>query len=173
MLRQNSLLSLTAGLAGALFLALSGWTVSATMIGKAQEQTKTLEDFRQWRSSYEALIPVQLQWDKSFHPASEVRDMLSLHALLNSALSTNMDRLVVETLDRVKVGELELGLSRVCLASAGEPGLNFEGESFSVLVAELKKMAQRHDIQMGQIKLFDYKSKPTALVTGFCLLLRD
>jgi hypothetical protein len=171
--KQTSFISLIVGVLSLMFLGLSGWNMSSAMFAKANEQEKTLENFRQWRSTYEALIPVQKQWGESFRSANDARDLLSLHKLMGSNLKTNMDRLVVEKVDRMKVGDLELGLSRVCFASVGESGLAFEGESFSILVSELRKMAGRHDIEMGRVKVLEHKSKPTALVQGFCLLLKD
>jgi hypothetical protein len=156
-----------------LFLGMSSWSTFNAMQAKAAEQKKSLEDFRQWRSTYEALIPVQKQWDAAFRPAAEARDLLSLHNLMGNGLKTNLDLLVVEKLDRTKVNDLELGLSRICLTTSGESGVAFEGESFSTLLTEVRKMAARSDIEMGQIKLLDHKAKPTALVQGFCLLLKD
>jgi hypothetical protein len=171
--KQTSFLSLMIGLLVTLFLGLSAWSASSAMFAKAKEQDKTLEDFRHWRSTYEALIPIQKQWNQAFQSAGDARDLLSLHRLMGSSLKTNMDRLVVEKIDRLKVSELELGLSRVCFSSIGESGLSFEGESFSSLVSELKKMAARNDIEMGRVKVLEQKSKPTAMVQGFCLLLKD
>lgn len=171
--KQTSFMSLLLGVIVLLFLGLSGWKTSSAMFAKATEQEKALEDFRQWRSTYEALIPVQKQWGQSFKAAADARDLLSLHNLIGSTLKTDLDRLVVEKIDRVKVAELELGLSRVCLTSSGESGMAFQAESFSTLVSELKAMAARNDIEMTTVKVLEYKSKPTALVQGFCLLLKD
>lgn len=171
--KQTSFMSLMIGVVVILFLGLSGWKTSSAMLAKATEQKKTLEDFRQWRSTYEALIPVQKQWSQSFKAAADARDLLSLHSLIGSSLRTDMDRLVVEKIDRVKAEELELGLSRVCLASSGESGMSFQSDSFSTLVAGLKVLAARNDIEMGTVKVLEQRAKPTALVQGFCLLLKD
>lgn len=171
--KQTSFVSLTLGALVALFLGMSGWNTFNAMQAKAGEQKKALEDFRQWRSTYEALIPVQKQWGEAFKPAAQARDLMSLHSLMGAGVKTNMDLLVVDKLDRLKVNELELGLSRVCLSTSGESGLVFEGESFSSLMLEVQKMAGRSDIEMGQIKVLEHKGKPTALVQGFCLLLKD
>jgi hypothetical protein len=161
------------GVLSLLFLGLSGWNTSSAMFEKAAQQEKVLEDFRQWRSTYEALIPVQKQWSGAFQSANDARDLLSLHKLMGSSLKTDMDRLVVEKIDRLKAGDQELGLSRVCFATVGESGVAFQGESFSVLVSELKTMAARHDIELGRVKILEHTSKPTALIQGFCLLLKD
>jgi hypothetical protein len=166
-------MSLMVGALVALFLGMSGWNAFNAMLAKAGEQTKALEDLRQWRSTYEALIPVQKQWGDAFKPAAAARDLFSLHSLMGSGLKTNMDLLVVEKLDRLKVNGVELGLSRICLNTSGESGLAFQSESFSTLLAEMRKMASRSDIEMGQIKVLEHKGKPTALVSGFCLLLKD
>jgi hypothetical protein len=171
--KQTSFMSLLVGVLVALFLGMSGWNTFNAMLAKAGEQKKALEDFRQWRSTYEALIPIQKQWGDTFKPAAQARDLLSLHALMGTELKTNMDLLVVEKLDRMKVNELDLGLSRICLTTSGENGVAFEGESFSTLLMEVRKLAARSDIEMGQIKVLEHKGKPTALVNGFCLLLKD
>lgn len=171
--KQTSFMSLLLGVVVLLFLGLSGWNTSSAMFAKAKEQQKALEDFRQWRSTYEALIPVQKQWGQSFKAAADARDLLTLHSLIGSTLKTDLDRLVVEKIDRVKVDERELGLSRACLNSSGESGLAFQSDSFSSLLSGLKVLAARNDIEMGTVKVLEYKSKPTALVQGFCLLLKD
>jgi hypothetical protein len=171
--KQTSFVSLMLGVLVALFFGMSGWSTFSAMQAKAGEQKKALEDFRKWRSTYEALVPVQKQWSDTFKPAAQARDLFSLHSLMGSGLKTNMDLLVVEKLDRLKVNDLELGLSRICLTTSGENGVAFEGESFSTLLAEVRKMAARSDIEMGQVKVFEHKGNPTALVTGFCLLLKD
>lgn len=171
--KQTSFTSLVVGALVALFFGMSGWNAFNAMRAKAGEQNKALADFRQWRSTYEALIPVQKQWSNTFKPAAPARDLLSLHSLIGTELKTGVDLLVVEKLDRLKVNGVEMGLSRICLTTSGENGLAFQGESFSAVLTEVRKMAARSDIEMGQVKVLEHKGKPSALVNGFCLLLKD
>ena len=171
--RQTSLPSLLLGGLALLVLALSGGKLSTALFVKAKEQEQALADFRLWRSTYDALAPVQDSWNQSFQPVDSARDMLSLHRLMATSLKTNLDKMAVGKIERVKVSGHELGLSRVCLTTPGESGFVLQGESVSHLVSALKSLAARPDVEMDEVKVVMRESRPTALVHNFCLLLRD
>lgn len=114
------------------------------------------------------------EWDKAFRTAESARDIYTLVGYIGeSGIAPNPDKVTVERLERVTSNGLDIGLSRVCLTTVAETGLAFEGDSFSAILAGLRRVSQQPGIELGAVKLLENNGKANAVVSGFCLLLRD
>lgn len=109
---------------------------------------------------------------------AKVRDLYSVAQLLGNTPTTPMDYLLVEKFEPVALGEVQLGASRVCLQSLGQPGVVFREPSFERLLQGLHTLAQRVDVEMGNVRLSvsenpdDGSTQAQALVSPLCLILR-
>ncbi len=172
--KQTSFASLVLALAVAGIAASGGFEAYSAMRDKAQAQAAEVQAFQQWKSRYTELLPVQERWDKSLPDASQVKDLYSVYKTLGESPRTDPDRLSVLKVERLALDGKELGGQRVCLGTLGAAGLLFREKQFEPLLAGLRALSERPDVQMGAVRFTtDKDGQAVALVTEFCLLFRD
>lgn len=172
---NNSLIImlLSVGLAGV--LVSSGITGHAVLADKTKEQTAITEAVVRWKRSFRALAGTQEQWDKVYKPASSVRDQLSLFALLNLpqyGLRANTDAVVLRTSSAVTSNNVDLALTKLCLATGGESFV-VEAENYDALLRGLSMLSRRADVHLDNISILGEKDVPQAKLGDLCVYLRS
>lgn len=185
MIKQTSTVSLLLALVIMGLLAMSGWSNYTLLTEKVEGQKQALNSFLVWKQQYQNLAEVRLKWNRAFRNVSEAKDLYTLHSFINTPLYTNVDMLTVDRVERHSVNSTDIGLSRVCLTTVGGAGLVLEAKSFTELMSELNRLLARPDIEATNVvvsesasrqkksagKSGDYKAQ--AIVSGFCILLKD
>lgn len=161
----------------ALFVVLiyNAWQAYATLQSKAAGQKDALTAFGQWQSNYTALQPVQKRWENTFAGAATITDRRAIYRLLDiegAGLSSDMDKMNVDKIENITVAGIEIGLVKVCLTSAGEPGLSVTGNSYAQLLSGIDRVTKRRDIQIEAIAVSSDKGMPKAVLGGFCVMVR-
>lgn len=139
-------------------------------------QTAANERLSDWKSQYEPLIPVNDRWKKEFVSEGQAKDLLRLYKLANieqHGLSADVD-LVKQSLSiPVLVNGMEVGLTKLCLATEGS-SLVVRAPSIKSLRLGLHQLSQRSDISLGSLSLSfdDETGLGTASINPFCVLVR-
>ncbi|MDM7481622.1 MAG: hypothetical protein P3W96_006345 [Halomonas sp.] len=177
-LKNVSKFALLVAVAFSAIVLMRGLDARELMLAKAQAQHQAVNDFNTWKAQYQELLPLEEQWREQLPSVAKVRDLYSVAQLLGNTPTTPMDYLLVEKFEPVALGEVQLGASRVCLQSLGQPGVVFREPSFERLLQGLHTLAQRVDVEMGNVRLSvsenpdDGSTQAQALVSPLCLILR-
>lgn len=161
----------------AAIFVMQGSKAYSTLAAKAQAQHAATEKVMRFKESLAKLANVRTHWEKSYAPEERVQDMLTLLALVNFedyGIETDNDNLLVQKVEAVKLGEVELELSKVCLATGVGDGasLYVRAGNYSALLNGIKQLAKRPDIAIGNIALQGESAFPLAKLGEFCLYLR-
>lgn len=157
-----------AGIAGS-----GGFEARQALVDKAQAQSDEVSAFQEWSRKYTQLLPIEKRWTESFSSAAAVKDLFSVYRRLGEVPHTNPDKLIVTKVERLTLNGKELGGQRMCLGTAGDQGLVFEEASFEPLMAGLRTLSERVDVQMGVATFTYHEGKARASMQNFCLLFRD
>lgn len=164
-----------------LAIAISGVFVTGGLNGhallseKAKEQSAVTESVVRWKRSYRALAGTQEKWAKTYKPASGLRDLLAIVALLDLpayGLQANMDSLVLRTDSQVSANNVELGLTKLCLATGGE-SFTVEARNYDDLLKGVNQLSHRPDIFVDNISILGDKDVPQAKFGDLCVFLRS
>lgn len=158
----------------AVILGQTGWTNSQILSQKAQKQQQSLAELKRWKSEYEALLPIQRQWEEAIPSARNINDIYSLYnaiGLEKYGLASNQEKLSVKNIEPLTAKGSPLGAQRVCINSAGENGLALTAAHFSDLLTGMDGLIRRRDISVTNITLSAAGGTPKAVV-DLCLLFR-
>ena len=164
-------------LAFSAILATGGVKGYKILSNKAGEQDAVTESVIRWKQNYLALAESIKRWDASYRREESIPDMLSLIAAVNLGtygLASDPDTIMIQKIDQVRRGNASIGLSSVCLASAGAPGagaLEVNAPSYAALFAGLQRLAGRADVSIGSIAIRVEKGTPIGSLGDFCVLL--
>ena len=164
-------------LAFAAILATGGIKGYRILSNKAGEQETVTESVIRWKQNYLALAESIKRWDASYRREESIPDMLSLIAVVNFGaygLASDPDTIMIQKIDQVRRGNAPIGLSSVCLASAGAPGtsaLELNAPSYAALFEGVQRLARRADISIGSIAIRVEKGTPIGSLGDFCVLL--
>lgn len=148
---------------------------------KAQAQVAVTESVERWRESYMALGDSVKKWEKNYQKDESVEDLVSLVAgieLERFGLAINTDLLSVNKIDSVMHKGMDLGLTRICLATTGAggsavgDGVEVTAADYRTLLGGIKDLSKRPDIYIGNITLKGDKQVASAVLGEFCVLLR-
>lgn len=143
---------------------------------KAQQQQQALGELKRWKSEYEALLPIQKQWQDAIPSAKNIADIYSLYnaiGLDKYGLSSNPEKLTVKNgIEPLTAKGSPLGATRVCVSSAGETGLAVSAPHVSDLLTGLDALVRRRDINVANITLSVANGTPKA-VLDLCLIFRN
>lgn len=161
----------------AAMLVFQGMKAYRTLAAKTQAQHAATETVMRFKASLAKLANVRSEWEKNYQHEDRVQDLITLLALVNFAqfgLETDKDNLVLLRVDAVKLGEFDLELSKVCLASGVGDGatLFVRAANYSALLNGMKQLAQRPDLVIGNISLQGDTAFPFAKLGEFCLYVR-
>lgn len=159
-----------------LLLAFSGYNGFKVANERKIQQEQALEAFRQWKTEYLALKPIQDKWDATYPNAKDIRDVNSLYKLIQGHIQTNPDKLLVEKIERVTSNGIEVGLSRVCLVTSGEMGFAIEAESPSKLFLAARSLLELSFVSAKSFTVKEDTAKAGNLkgtFGSFCIMVRD
>lgn len=156
-------------------LLYSAWQAYSTLQSKAAGQQDALAAFTRWQGNYTALQPVQHRWNTTFTSAAAITDRRAIYRLLDieeSGLSSDMDKMNVDKIEKVTSAGIEIGLVKACLTTAGEPGLAVSADSYGQLLSGIDRIVRRRDVQIEGIAVTADKGMPKAVLGGFCVMVR-
>lgn len=141
-----------------------------------QRQVIANERLVEWKAAYQALLPVNARWDKTYPSGDDVQDLVSLYRLVDlerHGLTANVDLVRQNLAEAVNVNGLAVGLQRLCISN-GPEYLEVTAPNIRALRVGLASLAARKDIDLGSIQVsFDEESgQPLARVTQLCLKVR-
>lgn len=168
-------LHLMAALAFVVLVVAAGRDGRAILLGKADAQQTQTQVLRDWIQSYKDLQGPQREWEREYIPVTEITQLLTLFRRLNlteHGLRANVDRTVVTREEAVTYQGAALGLRRVCLASKGR-ALQIAADTYQDLFSGVAQIAERPDLEIGQIVVEGQKEAPRVKLEPFCVLLRN
>ena len=172
---NNSLILMTLAIAVSGVLVTGGIKGNALLAAKAKEQGDVTESVIRWKRSYRALAGTLEKWEKTYKPASGVQDMLAIVSLLDLSaygLRANMDSLVLRTDTQVSSNNVDIGLTKLCLATGGE-SFTVEADSYDALLKGVDRLSHRADIFVDNISILGDKEVPQAKFGDLCVFLRS
>lgn len=165
---------------GAAMLVAMGASGFKILREKAEQQSQATEVVQRWKQSYEALAASISAWDSSYPDRARYRDVLDLYnsvQLERYRLASDPDSVAVTRSEAVRHNDVSIGLQRVCLASGAANSTTAfaaTSDSYESLLEGVRDLAERSDVEIGAIAIkADADGVPTALLTDFCLLLRQ
>lgn len=157
------------------FIALQAAQTNFEVVNqKANQQKAALAELKRWKSEYEALLPIQTQWNSSLPPAGNIKDKYSLFnaiRLEEYGLSSDQEKLDIKKIDPIVSNGVALNATRICVSSAGETGLAVTAPHFSELLTGLDELTHRRDIEISNVTLAVANGTPRAVV-NMCLVFR-
>ena len=103
-----------------------------------------------------------------------MRGLIELANLQGAGLTTKTDGISVSAVEPVTHNNLNIGLTRMCLASQGVSdgkSLEVSAPDYKTLFAGIKQLTDRPDIHVKSIVVLGDKKVPTANLGEFCVLL--
>lgn len=155
-------------------------------ISKIQDQMSQLDLLRQFKSQASEMPAVYAQWEATFKPTSQIKDVINLFEIIGFTrygLVVDQDGLSVEGIPKTDA----TGLTRICLRSndarlggigadiSGTTGVVVQAETLDKLIAGIQSMVQRRDIEVDSmtVEIDQATRTPRALLGKFCTLVRD
>lgn len=165
-------LSIGAGLALTFLASLpDSWAV---LDGLKKRQVIANSQLIEWKTSYEALLPVNAHFSKVFPSGDDAKDLVALYRLLNVEkhnLLADVDMIRQTSAEAVQVNGMAVGLQRLCLSNGAE-ALTVTAGSIRDLRRGLRELSQRKDVDLGTIQFEIQDGKAMAQVKGVCLKVR-
>lgn len=139
-------------------------------------QIASNQRLQEWKAAYQALLPVNRNWEATFTSTKDTTDLVELFRgfrLEQHGLRVNADSVVQTGAYPVDVEGVQVGLQKLCIGS-NQSHLKMYASNISSLRQGIRAVAQRNDITMGAVSIgFDREtSQPFAEVTDFCLKVR-
>lgn len=177
-IRKTGKMPLMIALAFAAVLGIQGNKAYRALADKAAAQDAVTESVQRWKQSYLALGDAVKQWGASYRPEDSVQDLVSLYSVVNLekyGLQMNTDSLVLNKVEPETRNGMAIGLTKICLASAGSgdgAALEVSAPNYQALFAGIKSLASRKDIYISTITVRGAKASPVANLGDFCVLMR-
>lgn len=130
----------------------------------------------EWKDAYQALLPVNKRWVKTYPDGLKARDIVSLYRLIDLPrhnLITDIDSVSQAASSDVVLNGVDVGLQKLCVGTSGDV-MRVEARSIKELREGLTGLSRRTDIDMGEI-IFSFNAitqKPVAEIKGVCLKVR-
>lgn len=128
----------------------------------------------EWKTSYEALLPVNAVFSKVYPSGDEAKDLVALYRLLNVEkhnLTADVDMVRQTSASAVEVNGMAIGLQRLCLSNSAE-NMTVSANSIRDLRLGLRALSQRKDVDMGTVQIEIKERKAVAHIAGMCLKVR-
>jgi hypothetical protein len=162
--------------------------VSATLVVKGVDaysilskntkaQMEATDKLQQWSTTFRALAVSMEQWQKNYRAIpteNTITDALAIAAFEKYGVETDVDNVLINAVDTIQSGGVDIGMNRVCLTTGVEGGttLFLRSTSYEGLLNGLTALSKRPDVEIGAVSLFGNGPFPVAKITGFCLLAR-
>lgn len=146
-------------------------------IGYVTERQITANNrLSEWKAAYEALMPVNEQWDSTFTSSVHTNDLVQLYRafrLERHNLVVDADTIMQTGAYSVDVQGVSVGLQRLCIGNT-QQSLVLTAAGMAQLRGGLRAVSNRQDIDIGSIRIgFDQDTRqPYAEVKDFCLRVR-
>jgi hypothetical protein len=177
-IRKTGKFPLMIALAFSAVLGVQGNLAYVALANKAQAQEGVTESVQRWKQSYLALGDSVKKWGASYRREDSVQDLVSLFAVVNLeqyGLQVNTDSLLLNKVEPETRNGMAIGLTKICLASAGSAeggSLEVSAPNYQALFAGLKRLSSRKDIFISTITVRGAKLTPVANLGDFCVLMR-
>lgn len=171
---SNKHVSLTLGCGLALVFIASlpaAWSSLETL---KKRQIAANSQLVEWKTSYEALLPVNDRFSKVYPSGDEAKDLVALYRMLNVEkhnLSADVDMVRQTSASAVEVNGMPVGLQRLCLSNSSDSMLLTAG-SLRDLRNGLKVLSHRRDVDLGTVQIAIKDGVAVAQVKGVCLKVR-
>lgn len=156
--------------------ASQAWDIGRSVRAKAAAQTAVVESILQWKQGVQAVAGAVQRWNKVYVAESEVQDLAGLLAQLRldeAGLDVDADNVIVQAIHPEMHQNKEIGLTRVCLASAGAgESLIVQASDYKRLLHGLREVAARPQLHIGAITIHGEKAQAVARLADFCVLIR-
>lgn len=120
-----------------------------------QRQISANEELVSWKAAYQALLPVNLLWEKTFIGQEGIKDVLALYRaaqIESSGLSTSADLINQSDAHEVSVNNTPVGLQALCVGTGGS-FLVVNADNMRTLLGGLGVLVKRKDLEIGSIKV--------------------
>lgn len=177
-LRKSGALLPMVALAFSAALVIQGSKAHRTLTQKSVVQDSVTESVQRWKQSYLALGDAVKEWGSRYRREDSVQDLVSLYSIVNVeqyGLQMNTDALLLNKVEAVTRNDMAIGLTRICLASAGSgnsSALEVTAPNYQALFSGIKSLANRKDLQISTITVKGAKATPVAHLGDFCVLMR-
>jgi hypothetical protein len=128
----------------------------------------------EWKTSYEALLPVNDIFRESYPSGDDAKDLVALYRLLNvekHQLNADVDKVRQTLASVVEVNGMAIGLQRLCLSN-GADSMTVSADSIRNLRLGLRALSKRQDVDMGTVSIEIKEGKAVAQIMGMCLKVR-
>ncbi|GAB6040882.1 hypothetical protein [Endothiovibrio diazotrophicus] len=170
---RSRLNTVAAGIAALLLLlaAVQGWSLLAKKTAQQRRETAAVA---RWQAQRDELAPVAGRWRATFPSSAAIRDLAGLHrALRIEGLTVDPDTLAVAGVHPETDQGVALGVSRLCVRTAGTTGLEAGVRSASEALAALTALTARPDLRIGGVTLALRDGKPVLRLDDLCLVVRE
>lgn len=159
----------------AVAMAVQGARAYRTLRDKALAQNQVTASVTEWRQTYQALAEPMKRWQGGYRHIDSVDDqeaLLGLATLDRYGLATNPDTAIVNKVETISQNGVPLGLSKSCLVTGGDGGLEVTAANYQALLRGIGELVARQDIHVRAIAFRGGKPQPSASLADFCVLLR-
>lgn len=128
----------------------------------------------EWKTSYEALLPVNDQFGRVYPSGDDAKDLVTLYRLLNiekHTLIADVDMVRQTSASAVEVNGMAVGLQRLCLNN-GIDAMTVSAGSIRDLRQGLRALSQRQDVDLGTVQIEIKDGQAVAQIKGLCLKVR-
>ncbi|MBA1280202.1 hypothetical protein [Stutzerimonas stutzeri] len=171
---SNKQLSLSVGAGVALIFLASLPDAMRALNSIEHRQIAANDQLIEWKTSYEALLPVNRSFAKVYPSGDEAKDLVSLYRLVNveqHRLMADVDLVRQTSATAVEVNGMPIGLQRLCLSNSGDV-MALTAESIRDLRVGMRSLSARRDIDMGTIEVTLDDGKAVAKVNDMCVKVR-
>lgn len=173
---SNKKISLGAAFAFAAVVLTSIPNIWASIGKTITRQAAANERLIEWKSDYQALLPVNEVWNSSFVSPNKVRDLLLLYRVADieqHGLHADVDSIQQTGVEPLLVEGMRVGLQKLCMASKGG-SLEVTAASMSALRKGLHSLAERKDVDLGTVEIgfSNADGTPMAKIKPFCVRVR-
>jgi len=128
----------------------------------------------EWKSSYEALLPVNERFVNTFPAGDDAKDLVTLYRMLDVEkhnLVADVDMIRQTSASVVEVNGMQIGLQSLCLSNDSD-ALSVTAKSIRELRLGLRALSERKDVDLGTVQVELKNGLAVAKIKGACLKVR-
>lgn len=145
--------------------------IEKSILQKLQNEAVT-----RWKASYEALTPWDEAWENAYSTTQNVYDVLSLHKYLETKSNDvviDVEKLRMNFREMVSFQGKPIGLIKKDVVTIGLDGVLIKANSFAKILKGIEAYSNSQDIDIIGITLKITDNKPSAILHGFIISLRN
>lgn len=128
----------------------------------------------EWKTSYEALLPVNGRFSNAYPSGDDAKDLVALYRMLDvekHSLAADIDMIRQTSAYAVEVNGMQVGLQSLCLSNDTD-AMMVTANSIRDLRLGLRALSQRKDIDLGTVQVVLEDGTAIARIKGVCLKVR-